>query len=130
MGDAKLLGGDTLARAVERRHACIKRAISLPSTALAGAKGHAATIVERHISLKLNTRQTQVKVPSSPGFVMLPGFQSVQSEREVKWEFGPADVSLGRREMLHGGMLGSARGCKSGRSPGRPGSACAGPEVH
>ena len=78
--------------------------ISLPSTALAGAKGHAATIVERHISLKLNTRQTQVKVPSSPGFVMLPGFQGVQSEREVKWELGPADVSLGRREMLHGGM--------------------------
>ena len=60
--------------------------------------------MERHISLKLNTRQTQVKVPSSPGFVMLPGFQSVQSEREVKWELGPADVSLGRREMLHGGM--------------------------
>ena len=85
--------------AVERRHACIKRAITL-----AGAKGHAATIVERHISLKLNTRVTYLKVPSSPGFVMLPGFQSVQSEREVKWEFGPADVSLGRREMLHGGM--------------------------
>ena len=125
VGDAKLLGGDTLARAVERRHACIKRAVTL-----AGAKGRSATIVERHISLKLNTRQTQVKVPSSPGFVMLPGFQGVQSEREVKWELGPADVSLGRREMLHGGMLRSARGCESGRSPGRPGAASAGPVVH
>ena len=121
----KLARRDTLAGAVERRHACIKKAVTL-----AGAKGHAATIVECHISLKLNTRVTYLKVPSSPGFVMLPGFQGVQSEREVKWEFGPADVSLGRREMLHRGMLGSARGCKSGRSPGRPGSACAGPEVH
>ena len=103
--DNKLARGDTLAGAVERRHACIKSAVSS-----AGAKGHAATIVERHISLKLNTRQTQVKVPSSPGFVMLPGFQGVQSEREVKWEFGPADVSLGRREMLHGGMLNEVQG--------------------
>ena len=126
VGDAKLLGGDTLARTVERRHACIKRAVTL-----AGAKGRSATIVERHISIKLNTRETQVKVPLlgvPPGG--LPGCKGVQSEHEVKWEFGPADVSLGRREMLHGGMLGSARGCKSGRSPGRPGAASAGPEVH
>ena len=95
----KLASRDTLAGAVERRHACIKSAV-----ASGVAAGHSATIVERHISLKLNTRETQVKVPSPPGFVMLPGFQGVQSEREVKWELGPADVSLGRREMLHGGM--------------------------
>ena len=151
MGDAKLLGGDTLARAVERRHAYIKKAVklALQQFVLAGvewasyrARGDSATIAECHISLKLSTRETRVKVPgalhtgpplrtsgshvrlvlaSAGSDVALHGCKGVQSEREVKWEFGPADVSLGQREMLHGGMLGSARGCnKSGRSPGKP----------
>ena len=76
------------------------------------------------MSLKLNTRETQVNLGATgltqprkgPGLapqgmpkVQLPGFKGVQSEGVVHWEFGPADVSLGLAELLRGGMFGSVR---------------------
>ena len=74
------------------------------------------------MSLKLNTRETQVKLPGfkAPGLertAQVHLVRGVQSEREVTWDFGPADVNLELAEMLRGGMSGSVRGCKSGRSP-------------
>ena len=137
VGDATLLGagtqGSTLASAVARRHACVKKAVSgSGSTSKADLK---AVVGERRMSLKLNTRETQVKLPGfpAPGTQIpspknqLPGFKGVLSEGVVHWEFGPADVSLGLAELLRGGMFGSVRGCKRGRSPSRSGAASAGP---
>ena len=62
------------------------------------------------MSLKLNTRETQVKLPGfkAPGLeraAQVHLVRGVQSEREVTWEFGPADVNVGLAEMLRGGML-------------------------
>ena len=70
------------------------------------------------MSLKLNTRETQVKLPGfpAPGTQIpspknqLPGFKGVLSEGVVHWEFGPADMSLGLAELLRGGMFGSVGG--------------------
>ena len=66
MGDATRLGAgtaaarDTLAQAVARRHACVKAAVkaSLSKRQIAVRTG-----VERNMSLKLNTRETQLKLP-------------------------------------------------------------------
>ena len=76
------------------------------------------------MSLKLNTRETQVKLPGfkAPGLeraAQVHLVRGVQSEREVTWEFGPADVNVGLAEMLRGRMFGrvrGVRGCKSGRA--------------
>ena len=77
------------------------------------------------MSLKLNTRETQVKLPGfkAPGLertAQVHLVRGVQSEREVTWDFGPADVNLGLAEMLRGGMFGSVRWCRAAdRRPGR-----------
>ena len=121
MGDATRLGAgtaaarDTLAQAVARRHACVKAAVkaSLGKRQIAVRTG-----VERNMSLKLNTRKTQLKLPGfkAPGLeraAQVHLVRGVQSEREVTWEFGPADVNVGLAEMLRGGMFGRVRGCEA-----------------
>ena len=85
------------------------------------------------MSLKLNTREMQVKLPGfkAPGLertAQVHLVRGIQSEREVTWDFGPADVNLGLAEMLRGRMLRSVRGCKSGRSPA--GRRCASPALY
>ena len=67
------------------------------------------------MSLKLNTREMQVKLPGfkAPGLERTAQahlVRGVQSEREVTWDFGPADVNLGLAEMLRGGMFERVRG--------------------
>ena len=139
MGDATRLGAgtaaarDTLARAVARRHACVKAAVKAPSVLALSATPEslgrwqiaARTGAERHMSLKLNTSETQVKLLGfkAPGLertAQVHLVRGVQSEREVTWDFGPADVNLGLAEMLRGRMLRSVRGCKNGRWRSRP----------
>ena len=76
------------------------------------------TGVERNMSLKLNTREMQLKLPGfkAPGLeraAQVHLVRGVQSEREVTWEFGPADVNVGLAEMLRGGMFGRVRGCEA-----------------